>query len=162
MSSAASKITEITFRSATNADREQIKDLVYSVLREYGLAPEPEGTDSDLEDIDKNYIERGGIFEVLEDAEGNLLGTAGLYPIDNETIELRKMYFRPDLRGQGWGKKTLRRMIQHARELEFRRVTLQTHSVLKEAIGLYKSFGFVPACEGKHSSRCDQVFNLEI
>ena len=161
---------QITFRSASNADREQIKNIVYGVLHEYGLSPEPAGTDIDLEDIDKNYLQRGGVFEVLQDAadeQGNLVGTVGLYPIDPKeaaTIELRKMYFLPRLRGQGWGKKTLTRMIERARELGFKRITLETHSSLIEAIGLYKSFGFAPSCEGegKHSARCDQVFILEL
>jgi putative acetyltransferase len=153
---------ETTFRSATNADGEKIKNIVYSVLREYGLTPEPEGTDVDLEDIDKNYLRRGGVFEVLEDARGNMLGTVGLYPMDPETIELRKMYFLPELRGHGLGKKALTRMIERARELGFKRIILETHSALEEAIGLYKSFGFAESCEGKHSARCDQTFSLEL
>ena len=160
--STSPETAEIIARPATNADREKIKDIVYGVLREYGLTPEPAGTDSDLEDIDKNYMERGGVFEVLEDAQGNVLGTVGLYPLNAETIELRKMYFLPELRGHGQGKKTLARMIERARELGFKSVTLETHSVLKEAIGLYKSFGFLPSCEGKHSARCDLVFFLEL
>ncbi|HEV7644311.1 MAG TPA: GNAT family N-acetyltransferase [Pyrinomonadaceae bacterium] len=159
---------EIIFRSATNKDAGQIKKIVYGVLEEYGLVPEPGGTDADLEDIDKNYLQRGGVFEVLQDTSGNIMGTVGLYPIDAEdpktqkTVELRKMYFLPALRGQGWGKKTLTRMIERARELSFKRITLETHSSLKEAIGLYKSFGFAESCEGKHSARCDQTFSLEL
>jgi putative acetyltransferase len=160
---------EIMFRSATNEDAGQIKKIVYGVLEEYGLVPEPGGTDTDLEDIDKNYLQRGGVFEVLEDTGGNMMGTVGLYPmpypIDGETsktVELRKMYFLPALRGQGWGKKTLTRMIERARELGFERIILETHSSLKEAIGLYKSFGFAESCEGKHSARCDQTFSLEL
>ena len=156
---------EIIFRPAGNEDREEIKKIVYGVLGEYGLVPEPGGTDIDLEDIDKNYLERGGVFEVLEDGEGKILGTVGLYPLDSETpktVELRKMYFLAELRGRGWGKKTLTRMIERARQLGFRRITLETHSSLKEAIGLYKSFGFAESCEGKHSARCDQTFSLEL
>ena len=153
---------EITIRCAANADVEQVKDLIYAVLREYDLIPEPGGTDADIQDIEKNYLERGGVFELLEDPNGNLLGTAGLYPMNAETVELRKMYFRPELRGQGWGKKMLTRMIDRARELGFKRVYLETASQLKEAIGLYKSFGFTPTCEDMHSERCDQAFFLEL
>jgi putative acetyltransferase len=152
----------ITFRPASNADSEKIKEIVYGVLGEYGLTPEPAGTDIDLEDIEKNYIARGGVFEVLEDERGNLLGTIGLYPLDAETAELRKMYFLAELRGLGWGKKTMTRMIERARELGFKRIALETHSSLKEAIGLYKSFGFIESCEGKHSARCDQTFFLDL
>lgn len=160
--------SEIVVRAATNADVERIRSLIYSVLEEYSLVPEPGGTDADIEDVEKNYIERGGVFEVLEDAQGKLLGTAGLYPMDplepveDATVELRKMYFLPELRGHGWGKKVLASMIERARQRGFKRIYLETASQLKEAIGLYKSFGFTPTCEGMHSERCDQAFFLDL
>jgi putative acetyltransferase len=153
---------EITVRPAGNADGEQIRTLIYSVLAEYGLIPEPGGTDSDIEDVEKNYIGRGGVFEVLVDGSGKILGTAGLYPVDKEVVELRKMYFLPELRGQGRGKKTLTRMIERARELGFKKVYLETASQLKEAIGLYKSFGFIRTCDDIHTRRCDQAFYLNL
>jgi putative acetyltransferase len=153
---------ELSVRSATNADGEPIKNLIYSVLTEYGLVPEPDGTDSDIADVEVNYIRRGGVFEVLENAEGKLLGTVGLYPMDSQTVELRKMYFAPELRGHGMGKKTLTRMIERARELGFTRIYLETASQLKEAIGLYKKFGFTQTTEGMHSCRCDQAFFLDL
>lgn len=148
---------EIAIRPATNKDIEAIKNLVFSVLREYGLEPDPYDTDADLADIEANYAKRGGLFEVLEDENGELLGTVGLYPINAETVELRKMYFAPDLRGKGYGKKTLKRTIERARELGFQKMYLETNSVLKEAVGLYQKFGFEPTNE-KHTPRCDQAF----
>lgn len=153
--------SEITIRSATNADCERIQALVFGVLREYGLEPEPGGTDLDLSDIESHYIDRGGIFELLENAEGELLGTVGLYPVNGEIVELRKMYFVQELRGHGIGRETLARMIERAREMGFKRMYLETASVLESAIALYKKFGFVET-EEKHSPRCDQAFYLNL
>jgi putative acetyltransferase len=154
--------SEITSRSATNADCERVQDLVFGVLREYGLAPDPDGTDKDITDIETHFLNRGGAFELLEDAEGNLLGTCGLYPLDAETIELRKMYFAKELRGKGFGKKLLERMIEKSRELGFRQIHLETHSALKEAIALYKKYGFEPTREEKLTPRCDQTYFLKL
>jgi putative acetyltransferase len=154
--------SEIVFRSATNADCERVQDLVSGVLREYGLAPDPDGTDRDITDIETHYLKRGGVFEILENAEGNLLGTCGLYPLDDETIELRKMYFEKELRGRGYGKKLLERMIEAARSLGFKQIHLETHSALKEAIALYKKYGFEPTEEEKLTPRCDQTYFLEL
>ena len=153
---------EISTRSATNKDCENVRNLVFGILREYDLTPEPDGTDADLNDLENNYFERGGLFEVLEDAGGNLLGTIGLFPIDAETVELRKMYFSKELRGRGYGKRTLERMIEKSRELGFKRIYLETASVLKEAIRLYERFGFQPTGSGIHSERCDTAYFLEI
>ena len=153
---------EILARPATNADCEKVKALVFGVLSEYGLESDPNGTDADLNDIEANYIKAGGLFEILEDAQGNLLGTVGLFPIDAKIVELRKMYFDKSLRGRGFGKKTLERMIERARELKFKRIYLETASVLREAIGLYEKYGFKPTREGIHSARCDAAYFLDL
>jgi N-acetylglutamate synthase-like GNAT family acetyltransferase len=152
---------KIDYRNASNNDSERVKALIYSVLREYGLEPEPDGTDADLNDIESNYLNRGGVFELLEDENGNLLGTVALYPLNEITVELRKMYFAENLRGKGFGKKTLQRMIQKAKESGFQRIYLETATPLKEAIQLYEKFGFKPTCE-IHSPRCDHAYELAI
>lgn len=155
-------IGEAMIRPATNQDQDRIVTLVNSVLSEYGLRLDPEGTDADLNDIENNYLKSGGVFEVIEDGEGKLLGTAGLFPLNQETCELRKMYFVSQLRGKGMGKRMLERMTARARELGFKRVVLETAGVLKDAIRLYTRFGFVPI-ESQHlSNRCDQAFMLDL
>lgn len=151
----------ITIRTASNSDCGRIQALVFGVLAEYELLPDLDGTDQDLTDIEANYLNRGGIFEVIEDTHGNLLGTVGLYPFDQETVELRKMYFAPELRGKGVGKKILARTIEKAREMGFLRIYLETAAILKEAVHLYEKFGFEPVGE-KHTPRCDQAYCLEL
>jgi putative acetyltransferase len=152
---------EITIRSATNADCERVQNLVFGVLQEYGLEPDLDGTDRDIADLEANYLNRGGIFDLIEDADGNLLGTVGLYPMSAKTVELRKMYFSKQLRGRGIGQKTLRRMIEISREKGFRKIYLETARVLKEAVHLYEKFGFQPTAE-KHTPRCDQAYFLNL
>ena len=151
--------TGITSRTGTNDDRERIQALVFGVLEEYGLHGDADGTDRDLNDIEKNYTDRGGIFEVIEDAAGNLFGTIGLYPVDAETVELRKMYFAGELRGKGYGQKTVAGAIAKAREMGFKKIYLETASVLQAAIHIYEKFGFKPSGT-KHTPRCDQPYVL--
>jgi len=153
--------SEIVIRPASNADCERVQTLVFGVLREYGLAPDLSGTDRDIADIEAHYIRRGGVFEIIEDENGELLGTVGLYPMTKETVELRKMYFSKKLRGKGFGKKTLQRMIETAREMGFKKIYLETATVLKEAVALYEKFGFEPSDE-KHTPRCDAAYFLDL
>lgn len=153
--------TEIIIRPATNADCAAVQRLVFGILRDYDLPPDPEGTDTDIADIETHYLKRGGVFEILEDARGNLLGTVGLYPLDADTIELRKMYFDKKLRGRGFGKKMLERMIEKSRGLGYKKIYLETATVLKEATHLYEKYGFLPTGE-KHTPRCDAAYILEL
>jgi putative acetyltransferase len=153
---------EIFIRPATNDDCAGVQKLVFGILREYDLTIETGGTDADIADIEAHYTRRGGVFEVIEDAGGNLLGTIGLYPLDAETIELRKMYFDRKLRGRGVGKLMLERMIEKAEALGFKRIYLETAGILKEAVALYEKYGFQPTTEGIHSARCDAAYFLEL
>lgn len=154
-------MSEIIYRNATNEDCEAVKAIVHSVLREYGLTPEPGATDSDLDDIEGSYFAREGIFEVLTDAEGKVLGTAALRPYSEGVVELRKMYFLPELRGRGIGRATLLRMIERARAAGFKQMYLDTASTMKEAIGLYESVGFKPT-DDIHTARCDRAYTLDL
>jgi putative acetyltransferase len=149
-------------RPANNKDREKITGLVYGVLREYGLKPDGACTDADLKDIEHSYFERGGTFCVLEEEDGSIIGAYGLYPVDKRTCELRKMYLRSSYRGKGLGKLLLEDALAKARQMGFERVTLETASVLKEAIALYESYGFVEYRPEHLSSRCDQAYVLEL
>jgi putative acetyltransferase len=149
-------------RPATNADAPAVRELVFGVLREYGLKPDPAETDADLEDIEASYLARGGSFHVLEAADGTLIGSVGLYPLADGTCELRKMYLARAARGHGLGKRLLDHALRTARARGYRRVVLETALVLKEAIALYQRYGFRPYQAAHRSSRCDQTFELDL
>ena len=83
---------EFRLRSATNADGEAIRRVVFGVLQEYGIAPDPGGTDADLADIEEAYLRPGGAFDVLVDAAEQIVGTVGLVCSGRSRCELRKFY----------------------------------------------------------------------
>jgi len=149
-------------RPANNKDCENIAELVYGILREYNLKPDPACTDADIKDIESSYFGRGGMFFVLETEDGSIVGAYGLYPIDEHTCELRKMYLNKAHRRKGLGKFLLEDALSKAGQLRFERMILETASVLKEAIALYKSYGFVEYNPQHMSSRCDQAYLLEL
>jgi GNAT superfamily N-acetyltransferase len=154
--------TAFAFRPPHPGDKPAVRDLVFGVLREYGLQPDPDGTDADLTDLDAHYGGRGGWFEIVTNAAGEIIGSVGLYRIDDDTCELRKMYLRRDARGRGLGRQLLDHAMAAARTLGCRKVTLETASVLQEAIALYERAGFRRVTEGIHSARCDCAMELKL
>lgn len=151
-----------TLRRATEGDGAAALALVTSILAEFDLGIDPHGTDSDLADFQGSYFARGGDFVVLTDELGALVGTCGLYPLGDGVVELRKMYLSPTLRGRGQGRRLLDWALTRARELGFRRITLETALVLKDAIALYERNGFRPDCSGVHSCRCDTAYARDL
>jgi len=149
-------------RPANNKDAEHIKNLVFSILKEYNLKPDPQCTDADLRNIEQSYFERGGGFYVLEDKDGSIIGAYGLYSLGDQACELRKMYLQHACRGQGLGKFLMEDALSKAKEMGFQKMVLETASVLKEAIALYESYGFAEYRPEHLSSRCDQAYMLEL
>jgi len=155
-------LSHLKIRSATNDDCRRVTELVFGVLAEFGLESDPDTTDADLQDIEANYLKRGGLFEVIEDASANLIGSFGLYPVNKTTCELRKMYFIPSARGFGLGKYVLQLAITRAKELGFKEIVLETSSKLIAANHLYQQFGFKPSEPVHLASRADQAYKLDL
>jgi putative acetyltransferase len=148
-------------RPANNKDCKKVTELVFTILAEYNLKPDPVSTDTDIKNIEQAYFERGGTFYVLEEKDGSIIGAYGLYQIDKATCELRKMYLHRSYRGKGLGKLLLEDALSKAKQISFKRMTLETASVLTEAISLYKSYGFTEYEPEHLSSRCEFVLEIE-
>ena len=154
--------TGFTIREAARGEEPSIRAVVFSVLEEYGLPPDHSGTDADLDDVISNYAARGGCFRVVVSPENEIVGCGGFRPTNAEEVEVRKMYLLRQARGRGFGRQLLCDFVEIARERGFKRVVLETASVLKEAIALYKQNGFVPLQRDCLPSRCDQAYVLDL
>ena len=98
-------IKDFRIRTATNQDIPSIKNIVFSSLREFGLNPDENGKDKDLNDIESSYLLANGFFGVVVHLETNLVvGCFGLFPVNEYICELRKMYLLKESRGKGLGK----------------------------------------------------------
>jgi len=154
---------EFLIRPATNNDIPSIKNVVFSSLKEYGLKPETTGKDRGLSNIERNYFSNNGFFGVAVDTKTNyIVGTFGLFAINRDICELRKMYLLKDVRGQGLGKFILNSAIHLAKEKRYKKIILETISQLTEAISLYKQSGFKEIKPKEINKRVDQAFELDI
>ena len=158
----SSQLNGLAIRPAIRADSDAVRALVFGILREFGFTPDPSGTDSDLADLEASYLVPGGAFDLLYDADGELLGCAGVYPMKEGTAELRKMYLRPAARGKGLGRFLLEHSLERARALGFRVMVLQTASVLGDAVALYRRAGFRSYEPADRVSRCDVALRLDL
>ncbi len=149
-------------RPACNGDAEAIRAVVFDALLEYGLAPDPTGTDADLDDIERHYWRNGGWFVVIENADGEVVGSIALHRHDGDTAELRKMYLTRAARGRGVGRWMLEQALAEARQRGYQRVLLGTATVLREAVVLYQRYGFKPITADAVAPRCDLMMALDL
>jgi putative acetyltransferase len=91
-----------------------------------------------------------------------VVATWALVPIEKQTAELRKMYLKKELRGQGMGRYLLERSLKIAKEMGFNRIQLESASCLKEALTLYEKYGFQRLNQSNASDRCDIMMAIDL
>jgi putative acetyltransferase len=139
-------------------DRHAAAALIASVLAEYGLDWDPQGTDRDVLEAEACYLETGGEFWVIEQGD-RLVGTGAYYPTRRgvQSVEIRKMYLLPIVRGKGLGQFLLQELEKAIAARRYRQIWIETASVLAEAVQLYERNGYSPAT-GVETARCDLVY----
>ena len=100
--------------------------------------------DTEVADMHSAYQSEGAAFYVVEH-NGQVLGCGGFGPLtggDRLTCELRKMYFKSELRGLGVGAKLLKLCLEEAGKAGFQLCYLETLDDMKQARRLYGKYGF--------------------
>jgi putative acetyltransferase len=159
---AAAYVRRVEIREVRATEVPAVIDLVAATLAEFGLAfgiGAP--TDDQLHHLPGSYADHGGAFWVAIDA-GQLVGTAGVFPVAPATFELRKMYLRPTTRGTGLGKRLLDTAIAWSREHGARLLVLDTVEAMARAIAFYERHGFVRDDTQRRGSRCSRGYALAL
>lgn len=156
-------------RPVVRDDVARVVPLVREVLAEYGLTfGEGSATDAQLVELPASYTDHGGAFWVAEassdlpDGEGELLGTAGVFPLEPGVFELRKMYLSPAARGKGVGRALLDEACAFCRRAGGKTLVLDTIEEMTRAIRFYEAAGFVRDDTQVRGARCSRGYAKEL
>ncbi|MEP0826917.1 MAG: GNAT family N-acetyltransferase [bacterium] len=70
------------------------------------------------------------------------VGCVALRKIDYQICEMKRLYVRPEFRGEGFGRALAETALEEAKKIGYRFMRLDTVPEMKEAISLYESIGF--------------------
>jgi putative acetyltransferase len=92
------------------------------------------------------------VFLVARDASGDAIGCGALRHLEPGAVELKRLYVRPEARGEGLGRLLLEALEAEARRLGIGVLRLETGHEQHEAVGLYEDAGYrrIP-CWGAYS-----------
>lgn len=79
---------------------------------------------------------------VIARADGKAVGCGALRRRDPTTVEVKRMYVDPEMRGRGVASEILDHLERAARAMGAERLVLETGIYQEEAIGLYHRAGF--------------------
>jgi len=109
--------------------------------------------------IDEAEFEKSGGYFVIAQQGNKIIGCGGFRPVDEECVEIKRMFVRPDVRRHGGARQILRHLEDEVRRRGFRSTVLETGCDNAGAIALYESEGYsqipeFPGCLGIPVSRC--------
>lgn len=97
--------------------------------------------DEELQHLELKYgMPYGRLY--LAYCDGRLAGCIGLRKIDEQGCEMKRLYVRPEFRGQHIGDRLVHKIIADAREAGYTHMLLDTLPFLQNAIRMYKKYGF--------------------
>ena len=122
-------------------------DVVRSLFREYAASLNVDLCFQNFE------AELAGLPGKYEPPQGRLLlawsgaeavGCIALRPLDGAAGEMKRLYVRPQARGEQLGRRLAERICTEAHSAGYQRICLDTIPAMTAAITLYKSLGFKP------------------
>ena len=119
-------------------DEKKVVKVVRDAL--FGIFNAELGGLEDLENVEGNYVEKGGVFYVAEDGD-NIVGTIAV-KVDGSFSRLKRLYVNKDWRRQGIGKMLLDKIISFCEGKGYGKIMVSTTPEMKDAIRFYKKNGF--------------------
>jgi putative acetyltransferase len=104
-------------------------------------APTFENLEQELASLPAGFAPPSGRL-LLARQDGGPAGCIALLGHDAATCELKRLYVRPDYRGDGVGRALVGRLMQEARQAGYERIVLDSHASMTAAHALYEAFGF--------------------
>ena len=135
------KRENLVCRRANDSDSDDIELILKRTLAEYEIQLPENYSFADVEKLEEVYIDSGGDFTVLL-RDQIIIGFFALLPADNYQVELKRLYLKADERGRGLGKYLLEMALNRAKEGGHHRIYLETTSKFKEAVAMYRKYGF--------------------
>ena len=96
--------------------------------------------DGEIAHLEEKYAPPGRFYLLY--ADGAAAGCVGMKRLDEAHAELKRLYVRPEFRGNGFGEKLTRQIMADALAEGFAFLRLDTLPSLKTALALYRRLGF--------------------
>lgn len=113
--------------------------------------------DSELDHLEDKYGMPYGRLYIVK-ADNKLAGCIGLRKLDDVNCEMKRLYVRDEFRRHNIANRLVQKIINDAKEIGYNSILLDTLPFLKDAIYLYKKFGFYNIESYNNSPMDDSIY----
>ena len=97
--------------------------------------------------IDRSKYTQYNLTDKIKEAivvylDGNPAGGGAIRPYDENTMELKRVFVRPEAQGHGIGTTLVSKLVEWAKELGYKKMVLETGELLAESVHVYSKLGF--------------------
>ena len=117
-------------------------NMLVSINPEFHLYLEIQHYDDEKENPSLKYALPDGRLYLDVSDDGIARGCIALRKLSDGKGEVKRLYVRPEYRGNGIATALVERIIEDARNIGYKELYLDTLPELESAVKLYKSFGF--------------------
>jgi putative acetyltransferase len=120
----------------------QARELFLEYAQSLGFSLCFQNFDEELAELPGDYAPPEGRL-LLAECEGQLAACVALHKLEPGTCEMKRLYLRPQFRGQGLGCVLAERIMAEARQIGYQRMRLDTvEPVMRDAVAMYRKLGF--------------------
>jgi len=93
-----------------------------------------------------------GFFFVIKDNEGKVVGCGGVKPLNDLTGIIKRFYVAPLLRGKGFAKELLDKVVEESKKKGFSKLVLDVYYTNARASKFYEKHGFTKYKQSPNSN----------
>ena len=127
--------------ASTKTEFEEARDLFKQYANSLNVDLCFQNFSGELETIDKQYNKPAGAL-LLAYKNNIAVGCVGIRQLEKDIAELKRMYVQPAYRKNKIGVKLLEFAVGIAKDLNYKKIRLDTLPTMLQAQNLYHSFGF--------------------
>ncbi|MDR2956129.1 MAG: GNAT family N-acetyltransferase [Prevotella sp.] len=147
-------------KAITEKDIANIKALFVEYQKELGFSLDFQSFDEELATLPGKYSFPKGSLYLLTVGE-EVAGCIAMRPVNDEICEMKRLYIRPQYRGQKLARPLIEQIISDAKQKGYKKIVLDTLNSMKAAIALYQSHGFAET-EPYYYNPIDSVVYFEL